>query len=87
MLAASEARLRGILDSAMDAIITVDEAQRVVLFNRPRRRCSAAAADEAIGAPLERFIPERFRGGARRRTCGGFGDRRDLAAAWATRAS
>jgi PAS domain S-box-containing protein len=61
-LARSEARLRGILDSAMDAVITVDEAQRIVLFNDAAERMFACTRDEALGAPLGRFIPERFRG-------------------------
>jgi len=58
---ASEARLAAIVDSAMDAIITVDEAQRVVLFNRAAEVLFGCPRSEAIGAPLERFIPERFR--------------------------
>jgi len=58
----SEARLRGILDSAMDAIITVDEAQRVVLLNNAAETMFGWTRDEALGAPLDRFIPERFRG-------------------------
>ena len=41
----------------MDAIITVDERQHIVLFNPPPSRCSAAPRDEALGAPLDRFIP------------------------------
>ena len=61
MLARSEARLRGILDSAMDAIITVDESQHIVLFNDAAERVFGATRAEAVGAPLTRFIPERFR--------------------------
>jgi PAS domain S-box-containing protein len=59
-LAASEARMRGIVDSAMDAIITVDEDQRVVLFNRAAESMFRVTADNAIGAPLATFIPQRF---------------------------
>jgi hypothetical protein len=61
MLARSEARLRGILDSAMDAIITVDERQHIVLFNKAAELVFGCGRDEAIGAPLGWFIPERFR--------------------------
>lgn len=60
-LARSEARLRGILDSAMDAIITVDERQHVVLFNAAAEAVFGCPREEAIGAPLAWFIPERFR--------------------------
>jgi PAS domain S-box-containing protein len=57
----SEARLAGIVDSAMDAIITVDEEQRIVLFNRTAEQLLRCRREEAIGASLDRFIPERFR--------------------------
>jgi len=57
----SEARLRGILDSAMDAIITVDEHQRVVLFNKSAESVFGWLREEALGAPLETFIPPRHR--------------------------
>src|SRR5512142_1235646 len=61
LLARSEARLRGILDSAMDAIITVDSRQHVVLFNKAAEDVFGCPRDQAIGAPLAWFIPERFR--------------------------
>ncbi len=62
LLARGEARLRGILDSAMDAIITVDERQHIVLFNAAAEKMFGCPQNEAIGAPLTWFIPERFRG-------------------------
>jgi PAS domain S-box-containing protein len=63
MLARSEARLRGILDSAMDAIITVDEGQHILLFNAAAEAVFGCPREQAVGAPLAWFIPERFRGG------------------------
>jgi two-component system sensor kinase len=45
----------------MDAIITVDEDQHVILFNAAAERIFRCSAAEAIGDPLDRFIPERFR--------------------------
>ena len=65
LLTRSEARLRGILDSAMDAIITVDEKQHIVLFNPAAEAMFGCPRDEAIGAPLDvvhsRALPRRAR--------------------------
>jgi PAS domain S-box-containing protein len=61
LLAQSEARLRGIVNSAMDAIITVDEGQHVVLFNAAAEAMFGCSREQTIGTPLVRFIPERFR--------------------------
>ncbi|MCW5633026.1 MAG: PAS domain S-box protein [Rubrivivax sp.] len=60
--AEAAARLDAIVGSAMDAIITVDREQRIVLFNAAAERMLECATAEAIGSPLERFIPERLRG-------------------------
>lgn len=60
-LRASEERLSGIISSAMDAIITVDDRQQVVVFNHAAERVFGHSATEAIGKPLDRLLPERFR--------------------------
>ena len=62
LLAQSEGRLRGIIESAMDAIITVDAGERVVLFNAAAEQVFRCPREQAIGAPLNGFIPERYRG-------------------------
>jgi PAS domain S-box-containing protein len=62
----SENRLNGILQSAMDAIITIDEDQKIVFFNSAAERMFQTSAHEAIGAPIDQFLPERYRGAHRR---------------------
>jgi two-component system sensor kinase len=47
--------------SAMDAIITVDERQHIVVFNAAAERIFRCKAVDAVGGRLDRFIPERFR--------------------------
>jgi PAS domain S-box-containing protein len=57
----SQNQLTAIIQSAMDAIITVDEAQCVVIFNAAAERMFGCTQTEAAGQSLERFIPQRFR--------------------------
>jgi PAS domain S-box-containing protein len=57
----SKLRLQGIIDSAMDAIITVNHDQKVVVFNDAAERMFQCSSDDAIGQPLSKFIPARFR--------------------------
>ncbi len=55
------ARLDGIIQAAMDGIITVDENQDIVLFNPAAEQMFDCAAADVLGTPLEHFIPSRFR--------------------------
>ena len=57
----SEARLRGIFAAATDAILTVNESQRIVEANPAAAAMLRLPLDALIGAPLERFIPEPVR--------------------------
>lgn len=57
-----QARLSGLIDSAMDAIISVDENQNITLFNRAAEQMFGYQPADLIGQPLERIIPTRYRG-------------------------
>lgn len=61
-LSASEARLRGIIDSALDAIIATDSASRILEWNHHAEAVFGWSSEEAMGRTLaETIIPERFR--------------------------
>ncbi len=60
-LDASQARLAAILDSAMDAIITVDDAQDIVLFNRAAESMFRCRREDMLGRPLDLLVPGRYR--------------------------
>jgi PAS domain S-box-containing protein len=64
-LRTSEAKLQGVIGSAMDAIISVDEQQCIVAFNRAAEAVFRCAASEAVGSTLDRFIPMSLREGHR----------------------
>jgi PAS domain S-box-containing protein len=57
----SEERYSGIIASAMDAIVTIDEDEKIVLFNAAAEQMFGLPAAEAIDKPLNQLIPERFR--------------------------
>jgi PAS domain S-box-containing protein len=56
----SQNRLEGIIGSAMDAIIAIDEEQRIVLFNNSAEKMFRCPVQDAIGTSIGRFIPPRF---------------------------
>ncbi len=60
-LRASEAKFSGILAIAADAIITVDQSQRIVHFNHGAEQMFGYKASDAIGRHLAILIPPRFR--------------------------
>ncbi len=57
----AQERLQAIVDSAMDAIITIDDQHRIIHFNPAAELMFKLPASEALGQPLARFIPHRFR--------------------------
>jgi len=57
----SEARLGAILESANDAIITIDSEGRVMLWNAHATELFGYSREEMQGRPLTAIIPERFR--------------------------
>jgi PAS domain S-box-containing protein len=57
----SESKLAAVVNSALDAIITVNKEQQIVLFNPAAEKMFQCSASEAVGTHLNRFIPPRFR--------------------------
>jgi PAS domain S-box-containing protein len=58
----SESQFAGIVEIAADAIISVDDEQRIVIFNSGAERIFGYSKAEAIGMSLDCLVPERFRG-------------------------
>lgn len=56
-LRTSEAHLAAVIDTAMDAIVTVDDRGRIVLFNPAAGRMFGCEARQATGRSLEDFVP------------------------------
>jgi len=55
-----QARLAGLIDAAMDAIVTVDAAQTIVRVNPAAEAMFGWPAAQILGQPLARLIPARF---------------------------
>lgn len=53
--------LAGILNIASEGIVMTDERMRILLFSRGAEAIFGYSAEELLGQPLERLIPEDFR--------------------------
>jgi two-component system sensor kinase FixL len=57
----SEARLRAIVETATDGIITIDEQGTVLSFNAAAARMFGYAVEEVIGQPVTLLMPPEYR--------------------------
>jgi PAS domain S-box-containing protein len=57
----AEAKSSGIVSISADAIVSIDEDQRITLFNEGAEKIFGYSKAEAIGAPFDMLIPERLR--------------------------
>jgi len=60
-LSAAERQLASIIHSAMDAIITINDEQKIILFNAAAETMFGCSTNWAIGQSIDTFIPQRFR--------------------------
>jgi PAS domain S-box-containing protein len=56
-----QARVGDIVESAMDAVISVDESQRIVLYNPAAEKVFGWPRAAVLGQPLDTLLPDRFR--------------------------
>jgi PAS domain S-box-containing protein len=59
---ASEAKFRGILESAPDAMVIADGHGRIVLVNAETERLFGYGREELVGQLVDILVPQRFRG-------------------------
>lgn len=68
----SEGFFEGIVALAVDAIVSTDAEQRIVLFNRGAEKIFGYRAEEVLGRPLDILLPERLVDVHRQRHMPGF---------------
>lgn len=59
----SNQTIRGLLESAPDAMVIVNQRAQIVFINSQTVQLFGYTRDELVGQPIEKLIPERFQGG------------------------
>ena len=58
-----QAQANGLIDSAMDAIVMLDDTQSIIVFNPAAEKMFGYARADILGSPLAKLLPQRFRAG------------------------
>ena len=58
----NELRFAAIVNLSLEAIVSIDDSQRIMLFSEGAVRIFGYQAAEVLGLPLEMLLPERLRG-------------------------
>lgn len=59
---AHQAQMNGLIESALDAIVMLDDAQRIIVFNPAAENMFGCARADLLGTSFNQLLPQRFRG-------------------------